>query len=343
MAKKLSKKTTEYLRTDLMENVHDLAELFSVERAHDFAESASFLLRLVGRPIVAYHDAKLTDEQQVVYDRLVSERETARRDHETGKATDQIKLDHNLILKDRFDKADPADYGAISVEVEQAKTEALLSYVADYESKLADLSAQIKPLADIKVLAALAEFDSLTEYSGSASRSNAGTRPDLPGNAWLVLDLYTRSDEFKNTRCQFYLDPECTLYVMPVGSDWFKSVGAPFALPEGWTKLGIVPADKLTSATILQAFAVDLLRYVKQKDSAEAWFSSTLNTLAMGNLSTTDVGGSRNVWQVVAEKQDPGYVRQVYGSKLDPYALPTPDPTPDPAPDPKVKGKTAKK
>ena len=345
MAKALSKKTTEYLRTDLEKNAHDLAEMFSPDQAKALAENASFLLQLVGAPIVAYHQTVLDEKQQAEYERLVQERESAKAKHESGEAENQIKLDHNLILKERFDSADPADYGAISIEVEEAKTKALLAYVADYESKLAELAERILPLANVKLYAALEKFDEFTQYSGGGARSNVGTRPDLPGNSWLVLDLFTRDKILKTARGQFYLDPACDLYFMPVGEDWHKPLGKPFELDliNGWAKLCRLPADKLTSATVLQGLAHDALKTVKTYESQAEWGSAMAGKLANDNIDTSSVGGSRSVWQVVKERSEKGkgYVREIPVSETEAYKLP--EFKAEQEAEPKGEKKTAKK
>jgi hypothetical protein len=317
------------LLKDLSEEIVNVDSLLTDDHVVALKGAECEVFKMVGLVLSAYRETDLTEEQ--AGDLAKAEKALADLADSQIKQENQIRVDYLEKQIKAIQKAKPEEHGQIVADLDAEKALEIATLSDTFASKRTDLTETIRQLANVKILAAEQAVKDLYGFDGSGSNVTH-TRPDIAGNEWLILDLCTRTDGVKSVRGQFYLDPASTLYFMPTGADWHKSQARPFKLdPDVWHQVCTFPADSLKSASYLQAVCHMSLFRIRERESLDDLAAYATGIVANDNVDMSSTGGSRSVWHVVPEKQDPGYARQVYGDKLKPYNLPTTEePTEEP-------------
>ena len=316
------------LLNDLGEDIDGVVSILTQDQINTLVNAKSEVFKLAGLAAKAYNETEPDEDQAKDLARAEKDLE----DLASKLTADQNKIRVSYLQKQikATEKAKPEDHGIILADLDSEKAEEIAKLAVTFDGERDKLRKTIRELSNVKLVAAENAIKELYGFDGSTSNAKH-TRPDVAGNAWLVLDLFTKLEKIKSVRGQWYLDKDSVLWFLPVGADWFKNLARPFELkePEGWNRVCTIPADKLASASYLQAVCHMAQFRIKENESIEDLAAYVTGIIANDNVDQSSTGGSRSVWHVVSEKQDPGYVRQVYGEKLEPYNLPA-EPTKEP-------------
>lgn len=312
------------LMADLGDGIDSVVTLVSQETAKALADNPNEVFSLFGLVVGAYYETELSEDQALE----LSKAETALEKLAEKQAIEEgkIRVKFFTTAQKALEKAKAQDHASILLDNETKQAKALAALADQLDGQRLELQNQVRELSTVKVGAAMDAIKTRYRYDGKSGKKTV--RPDIPGNNWLILDLFTRTEGITPLRGQFYLDQDCTLWFYPVGQDWYKPLARPFELEvDTWNEVLTFPADNLPSASFVQAVAHDAIKSMRQHKSKEALASYLAGIVKNGNVDQSSTGGSRSVWHVVTEKQEPGFARQLTPDKTVQYNLPSAKPS----------------